>query len=124
MAYPVSLKFTRDHEWIDVKADRARIGITDYAQQQLGDVVHMELPTVGAMLRSGQSFGTVESVKAVYELFAPVSGEVVEVNEGLRQKPELINSDPYGHWMIAVRLTDPTEMDALLDSTQYADLVK
>ena len=87
MAYPANLKYTKDHEWIDVSGDRGRVGITDYAQQQLGDVVYLELPEVGAKLKAGQSFGTIESVKAVSELYAPVSGEVVEVNGALKTSP-------------------------------------
>src|SRR5438552_18514357 len=105
MPYPPSLKYTKDHEWIDVSGDRGKVGITDYAQQQLGDVVYMELPDVGTTLKAGQSFGTIESVKAVSELYAPVSGEVVEVNTALKQKPETVNSDPHGSWMIVVKLT-------------------
>jgi glycine cleavage system H protein len=124
MTYPATFRFTRDHEWIDASGERGRIGITDYAQRQLGDIVYVELPPVGAVLKAGQSFGTVESVKAVSELFAPVSGEVLEVNEALKQKPELINQDPHRHWMVTVRLTDRTEVDRLLDARQYAELAK
>jgi glycine cleavage system H protein len=124
MAYPAGFKYSKDHEWIDVQGDRGKIGITDYAQQQLGDVVYVELPEVGARLKAGQSFGTIESVKAVSELYAPVSGEVVEVNSALKDKPEVVNSDPHATWMITMKLTDPGETGALLDSTQYADLVK
>ena len=123
MAYPPALKYTKDHEWIELTDGRGRIGITDYAQQQLGDVVDLELPDVGATLKQGQSFGTIESVKAVSELYAPVSGEVVEVNTALKEKPEVINSNPHGSWMIAVRLTDPGELATLLDAAQYTTLV-
>ncbi|HXI30402.1 MAG TPA: glycine cleavage system protein GcvH [Vicinamibacterales bacterium] len=123
-SYPANLKYTKDHEWIDVSGDRGKIGITDYAQQQLGDVVYVELPEVGARLKQGQSFGTIESVKAVSELYAPVAGEVLEVNAALKDKPEAINKDPHGSWMIVVKLTSPTEAGALLDATQYQDLVK
>ena len=123
-AYPAGFKYTKDHEWIDVAGDRGTIGITDYAQQQLGDVVYVELPEVCAKLRQGQSFGTIESVKAVSELYAPVSGEVVEVNAPLKDKPESVNSDPHGSWMIVVRLTNPAEAGSLLDATQYQDLIK
>lgn len=122
--YPESLKYTKDHEWISVQDGVGRIGITDYAQQQLGDVVFVELPEVGTTIRQGQSFGTIESVKAVSELFAPVSGEVVEVNGSLKDKPELVNSDPHGTWMVAVRLSDPAEADALLDAAAYMALLK
>jgi glycine cleavage system H protein len=123
MAYPTGLKYTKDHEWIEVNGDRGRIGITDYAQQQLGDVVYVELPDVGAKLKAGQSFGTIESVKAVSELYAPVSGEVVEVNAALKEKPEAVNASPHASWMIVVRLTDPAETGALLDASQYTQLV-
>ena len=124
MAYPAGFKYTKDHEWIEVAGDRGKIGITDYAQQQLGDVVYMELPDVGARLKAGQSFGTIESVKAVSELYAPVSGEVVEVNTALKSKPEAVNTDPHASWMIVVKLSDPGETGTLLDSSQYQDLVK
>jgi glycine cleavage system H protein len=120
MAYPATFKYTRDHEWIDVAGDTGKVGITDYAQQQLGDVVYLDLPDVGTMLKAGQSFGSIESVKAVSELFAPVSGEVVEVNQTLKAKPESVNSDPHGSWMIVLKLSDPAETAALLDSGQYA----
>ena len=124
MAYPVGYKYTKDHEWIELKGDRGKVGITDYAQQQLGDVVYVELPEVGAKLKQGQSFGTIESVKAVSELYSPVSGEVVDVNASLKDKPETVNSNPHGSWMIAIKLTDPSEVAALLDAAQYGDLVK
>ena len=124
MAYPAGFKYTKDHEWIDVSGATGRVGITEYAQQQLGDVVYVELPEVGTTLKQGQSFGTIESVKAVSELYAPVSGEVVEANAALKEKPEAINADPHGSWMIVIRLADPAEAGALLDATQYADLVK
>lgn len=124
MAYPAGYKYTKDHEWIEVSGDRGKIGITDYAQQQLGDVVYVELPEVGAKLKPGQSFGTIESVKAVSELYSPVSGTVVDVNTALKETPEVINSDPHGTWMIVVQLGDPAAVSALLDATRYADLVK
>ena len=124
MAYPAQYKYSKDHEWIEVSGDRGKVGITDYAQQQLGDVVHVELPDVGARLKQGQSFGTVESVKAVSELYSPASGEVVEVNDALKNKPEAVNSDPHGSWMIVLRLTNPGETGALLDNAQYQQLVK
>ena len=124
MAYPAAFKYTKDHEWIELAGDRGKVGITDYAQQQLGDVVYVELPDVGTKLKAGESFGTIESVKAVSELYAPVSGQVVEVNTTLKDKPEAVNSDPHGKWMIVLRLADPGETGTLLDATQYADLVK
>jgi glycine cleavage system H protein len=124
MAYPAGLKYTKDHEWIEPAGGQGKVGITDYAQQQLGDVVFIELPEVGARLKAGQSFGTIESVKAVSELYAPVAGEVVEVNSALKDKPEVINSDPHGNWMIVLKFADASELDGLLDSTQYDSLVK
>ena len=124
MTYPAGFKYTKDHEWIDLSGDRAKVGITDYAQQQLGDVVYIELPEVGAKLKQGQSFGTIESVKAVSDLYAPLSGEVVEVNTALKDKPETVNKDPHGSWMIVVKMASSAEAGALLDATQYADLTK
>jgi glycine cleavage system H protein len=124
MAYPAGYKYSKDHEWVDIAGDIGKVGITDYAQQQLGDVVFVELPEVGARLKAGQSFGNIESVKAVSELYAPVSGEVVEVNGSLQGKPEVVNSDPHATWMVAIKLSDPSEADGLLDVTQYTDLVK
>jgi len=124
MSYPAGFKYTKDHEWIELSGDRGKVGITDYAQQQLGDVVYVELPYVGAKLKQGQSFGTIESVKAVSELYSPVTGEVVEVNTALKDKPETVNADPHGSWMVVLKLTNPGETGALLDATQYADIVK
>jgi glycine cleavage system H protein len=124
MTYPAGLRYTKDHEWVELSGDRGKVGITDYAQRQLGDVVYVELPEVGAKLEQGQSFGTIESVKAVSELYAPVSGEVVEVNSTLKDKPEVVNADPHGSWMIVLKLTDAGEAGALLDAETYADLVK
>ncbi len=124
MTYPTTLKYTKDHEWVDLAGDHGKIGVTDYAQKQLGDVVFLDLPAVGTKIVQGQSFGTIESVKAVSELFAPVSGEVVEVNASLKEKPETVNADPHGSWLIAVKLTKPAEVGALLDAPQYTDLVK
>ena len=122
--YPADLKYTRDHEWVRVSGAQGRVGITDYAQKQLGDVVYIELPEVGRTFSQGEALGTIESVKAVSEIFAPVSGEVVEVNAALKDSPETVNSDPHGAWIVAIRLADPAETAALLDNTQYADLVK
>jgi len=124
MTYPAGLKYTKDHEWVELSDDRAKVGITDYAQQQLGDVVYIELPDVGAKLKQGQSFGTIESVKAVSDLYSPLSGEVVEVNVALKDKPETVNKDPHGSWMIVVKVANPAEAGALLDSTQYVGLTK
>ena len=124
MAYPANLKYTKDHEWIDLTGDKGKVGITDYAQQQLGDVVYVELPEVGAKMKQGQSFGTIESVKAVSELYSPVTGEIVEVNSALKDKPEGVNAHPHESWMVVIKLTDPAEAGALLDAAQYQDLVK
>ena len=121
---PADLKYTREHEWAKVEGDRARIGITDFAQEQLGDVVFVELPKVGARVTALQTFGVVESVKAVSDLFAPLSGEVVEINPELTKKPETVNADPYGQgWMIVVKLADPKEVDTLLSAADYEKLV-
>jgi glycine cleavage system H protein len=124
MAYPAGFKYTKDHEWIDITGDRGKVGITDYAQQQLGDVVYIELPDVGVKLKAGQSFGTIESVKAVSELYSPAAGEVLEVNTALKDKPETVNSDPHGSWMMVLKLAEASSADTLLDASQYADLVK
>jgi glycine cleavage system H protein len=124
MAYPAGFKYTKDHEWIELSGDQGKVGITDFAQAQLGDVVYLDLPQVGTTLKAGQTFGNIESVKAVSELYAPVSGEVVEVNAALKEKPEAVNSDPHGSWMVVIRMSDPGEADILLDVTQYSDLVK
>lgn len=123
MAYPDDRKYTKDHEWVRLSGDVAEVGITDYAQQQLGDVVYMELPEVGSRVAAGQSFGSIESVKAVSELFAPVSGEVIEVNGPVKDRPEAVNKDPHASWMIKVRVSDPADAAALLDSTQYQGLL-
>ena len=123
--YPQELRYSKDHEWVAVDGDRGRVGITDYAQNQLGDVVFLELPEVGQTLAPGDQFGTVESVKAVSELFSPVAGEVVEINSELTSKPELINEDPYGAaWIMVVRITDPATVEALMDPKDYQALVE
>ena len=124
MAYPTDRKYTKDHEWIRVTGDTAEVGITDYAQRQLGDVVYVDLPDVGRRLAAGESFGSIESVKAVSELFAPMSGEVVEVNPRLKDHPEAVNSEPYDSWMVKVRLSDPAAAESLLDAAAYEALVK
>jgi len=120
--YPADLKYTKDHEWVRVDGETGTVGITDFAQQQLGDVVYVDLPDVGTKLSAGQSFGTIESVKAVSELYAPLSGEVVEINTGLKDKPELVNTTPHEAWMIKVRLSNPGEASGLLDATGYQSL--
>jgi glycine cleavage system H protein len=124
MAYPAGLKYTKDHEWVELSGDRGKVGITDYAQQQLGDVVYLELPDVGTTVTAGQSLGTIESVKAVSEIYAPVSGTIVEVNTALKEKPEAVNADPHACWMVVIQLSDPGEAGTLLDVAQYTDLVK
>ena len=122
--YPPDLKYTKDHEWVRLGGGDARVGITDYAQKQLGDVVYLELPAVGRTLKKGDVFGTIESVKAVSELYSPVSGEVTEVNTALTAKPESVNKDPHGSWMIAVKVSDAGESSDLLDAPAYTDLTK
>jgi glycine cleavage system H protein len=123
MSYPSDLRYTKDHEWVRLGDNVVEIGITQYAQEQLGDVVYVDLPEAGAQVTAGQSFGSIESVKAVSELFAPVSGEVVEVNPELKHHPEVVNSNPHGTWMIKVRLADGGDTNALLDSAQYQALL-
>lgn len=127
--YPADYRYTKDHEWISVAGNtsvpwRGRVGITDYAQKQLGDVVFVELPEVGRAVTQGQAAGTIESVKAVSELYSPVSGKVVEINNALSAKPETVNSDPHGTWLFVIELSNPAEIDNLLSSSQYAALVK
>jgi glycine cleavage system H protein len=120
MAYPANYRYTKQHEWIEVNGDVATIGITDYAQHELGDVVFAELPKSGATITAGKSFGTVESVKAVSELYAPASGEVIEANGELHDTPEKINSDPHGAaWLIKVRLANPAELKDLMNAAAY-----
>jgi glycine cleavage system H protein len=121
---PADLRYTREHEWAKQEGGRVRVGITAFAQEQLGDVVFVELPKAGARVRAHQTFGVVESVKAVSDLFAPVSGEVVEANAELGQKPETVNQDPYGKgWMLVVTPSDPKEWDELLTAAQYEEFV-
>jgi glycine cleavage system H protein len=120
MAYPAKYRYTKQHEWADVDGDVVTIGITDYAQHELGDVVFAELPKVGAKVESGKSFGTVESVKAVSEIYSPVTGDITEVNASLHDTPEKINSDPHGSaWLIKVRLSNPAEIKGLMDAPAY-----
>lgn len=124
MPYPTDLQYTKDHEWIRVSGDTADIGITDYAQRQLGDVVFVELPEVGKTISAGESFGSIESVKAVSELFAPMTGEVVAVNPQLKEHPEAVNSAPHDTWMVKIRLSDPAARGSLMDAAAYETLVK
>ncbi len=123
---PEDSRYAKSHEYVHAEGDIGTIGITDYAQKELGDVVFVELPQVGSQLEAGDELGSIESVKAVSELFSPVSGEVVEINEKLAEKPELVNTDPYGDgWMIRIRLSDPSEMDELLmTADDYEDYVQ
>ena len=122
--YPSDLKYTKDHEWIREDGAEARVGITDYAQKQLGDVVFLELPEVGRELRKGEVFGTIESVKAVSELFSPIDGSVTAVNKALIERPETVNSDPHGSWMITIKPADGADHSDLLDAGQYAELTR
>lgn len=122
--YPADLRYTKEHEWAKVDGGRARVGITAYAQEQLGDVVFVELPKAGTKVSQMKAFGVVESVKAVSDLFAPISGEVVEVNAELLKKPELVNQDPYGKgWMLVVAVSNPQEVNALLTAKQYEEFL-
>ncbi|RLD12872.1 glycine cleavage system protein GcvH [candidate division KSB1 bacterium] len=124
MNVPENLKYTKDHEWAKIEGDVATVGITDYAQGELGDVVFVELPEVGSKVAQGDTFGTIEAVKAVADLFAPVSGEVVEVNPELESAPETVNQDPYGNgWMIKVKMENPDEANKLLDAEKYKELI-
>jgi len=125
MNFPEDLKYTRDHEWARVKGNRVTVGITDFAQDQLGDVVYVELPDVGDTVKKGEAFGVVESTKAVSDLFAPVSGKVVEVNDPLTDAPETVNEDPYEEgWMIVVEVANPAEQSDLLDAASYEKFVE
>jgi glycine cleavage system H protein len=124
MNIPENLKYTKDHEWARIEGDMATVGITDFAQSELGDIVYVELPEVGSQTVQNESFGTIEAVKAVSDLFAPLSGEVVEVNEALADQPELINKDPYGEgWIIKIKLSNPEEVNNLLTKEQYEELI-
>ena len=124
MSIPSELKYTKDHEWVRVEGDTLVVGITQHAQDQLGDVVFVELPEVGATFEAGDTFGTVESVKAVSDLYAPVTGEITEVNSSLEDSPESVNGGPYeAGWMIKVKPSDSAQVDALLDAEAYAALI-
>ncbi len=121
---PEDLHYSKDHEWLRVDGDMAVIGITDYAQNSLGDVVYVELPKPGEKFEAHESFGSVESVKAVSEIFTPISGEVVEINESLADEPEKVNSEPYGDgWMIRMRMSNPGEVDSLLSAIEYEEFI-
>lgn len=122
MNIPANLKYTRDHEWVSVDGDVATVGITDFAQSELGDIVYVEIETVGESIDHEEVFGSVEAVKTVSDLFMPISGEIIEFNENLESNPESVNSDPYGEgWMIKVKMSDTSELDGLMSSEEYAD---
>jgi glycine cleavage system H protein len=123
MAYPKDYKYTKEHEWVQVSGTTGTVGITDHAQESLGDIVFVELPKVGTQLQSGKSFGTVESVKAVSELYSPVSGKVTAVNDALNQAPEDINKDAHSAWMVKIELTNPAEANTLLSADDYEKYV-
>ena len=124
MNIPTNLKYTKDHEWIAIDGDIATIGITDFAQGELGDIVYVEIETLDETLDQEEVFGSIEAVKTVSDLFMPVSGEIIELNEEIESSPEVVNSDPYGDgWMIKVKMSDPSEADALLDAAAYNELV-
>ena len=122
--YPDNLKYTRDHEWVGLAADVATVGVSHFAQKELGDVVFVELPEVGRRLTQGEEFGTIESVKAVSEVYSPVSGEVIEVNVSLKDHPEQVNHEPYGNgWILRIRIADPKEAAGLMDAASYREYV-
>jgi len=123
MAYPTDRKYTKEHEWIQSSGTSATVGITNYAQESLGDIVFVEVPRVGSELTAGKTFGTVESVKAVSDLFSPVSGTVTEVNADLATSPEKVNKDPHGSWMVKLTLKNPGELDGLLSAADYEKFV-
>ena len=125
MTFPENLKYTKEHEWVSVEGDTAKIGITDFAQRELGDIVYVEVDTEGEELDKDEVFGTVEAVKTVSDLFMPVSGKVVEFNEALEDEPELINKDPYGEgWIIKIKLNNPGDLAELLDANAYQKNIK
>lgn len=120
MSYPTQYRYTKEHEWVDLEGTQAKIGITEHAQSELGDVVFVELPAVGTQLKKGDNLGTVESVKAVSDIYAPLSGKVIEVNTKLESAPETINQDPHGEgWLVVIEVTDSSEADHLLDAASY-----
>jgi glycine cleavage system H protein len=124
MNFPAALRYTRDHEWIKLEGNVATVGITDYAQRELGDIVYVEVETVGQSMEAGTVFGTVEAVKTVSDLFLPVNGKVIELNAGLSGSPETVNNDPYGEgWMIKMTVDNPVEVEALMDAIAYQSLV-
>lgn len=125
MNLPTNLKYSEEHEWVRVEGNKVYVGITEFAQSELGDIVFVELPSVGTDVKQNDPFGSVESVKTVSELYAPVSGKVIEVNKGLEDSPELVNESPYEKaWMIAIELSDPSELDKLMDAAAYEAMTK
>src|SRR5689334_8054582 len=124
MNFPANLRYTKDHEWVKLDGDIATVGITDYAQRELGDIVYVEVETIGQSMEAGAVFGTVESVKTVSDLFLPVSGTIQELNSGLANAPESVNNDPYGDgWMIKMKVNNPADVNALLDAAAYESMV-
>ncbi|OGB67017.1 MAG: glycine cleavage system protein H [Caldithrix sp. RBG_13_44_9] len=124
MHIPAELKYTKDHEWARIEGDVATVGITDYAQSELGDIVYVELPEVGKKTKQADSFGTIEAVKAVSDLFAPLSGEIIEINHTLSDQPEVINKDPYGEgWLVKIKVSNKSEISILLDKSKYEELI-
>jgi glycine cleavage system H protein len=124
LIFKEGLRYTNDHEWVTEEGDTLKIGVSDYAQDQMGDIVYVELPDVGTTFQKGEEFGTLESVKAVSELYLPISGEVVAVNDDLGDSPELINQDPYTNWIIEIKPSDPGELDQLLTVADYRELLR
>ena len=124
MNFPDNLKYTADHEWIRAEGQFGWVGITDYAQSELGDIVYIEIPAVGTKVEKGKSFGTIEAVKAVSDLFAPATGEIAEINVGVKDHPEIVNKDPYGAgWMVKIIISDPAQLSTLLDVQAYKSLI-
>lgn len=124
MNIPKELKYTKDHEWVKVEGDVATVGVTDFAQKELGDIVYVEVDTVGDTIAMEEEFGSIEAVKTVSDLFMPVSGEIIEFNAALEDDPELVNKDAYGAgWMIKIKMSDPSELEKLMDSATYADTI-
>lgn len=123
MNFPKNLKYSDDHEWVRVEGDEAVIGITDFAQSELGDVVYLELPTVGDEVSKGDAFGTIEAVKTVSDMLAPVSGEIIAVNEDLNDSPEDVNKEPYESWLVKIKMSDPSEMEDLMDAEAYEEFI-
>ncbi len=124
LLYREEVRYTEDHEWIEASGATLKVGVSDYAQDQMGDIVYVELPEVGATFAKGDEFGTLESVKAVSELYLPIGGEIVAVNDALGDSPELINQDPYGNWIVEIKPEDPGQLAELMDAGAYKDMLK